>query len=273
MPEDRKLLGAVISSVSFGPPLDWSLPRHGRLERIVSLSLELIDELEEDEKLRPDGGDEAEAQSRAGHSAAGVSGSAFYVDAAGAALTNAHVVSSCTDVSVAGLPYDVAALDERFDLALLRSRQPRATPSFVTFAARPARINSDVIAAGFPLADLLGGANVTRGTVTALSGLHGDATRMQISAPVQPGASGGPVFDRNGLVVGVVVAKLDAARVADLTGDIPQNINFAVRAEIAKLFLAAQGVAYAQSDRSTGYADPSMLAEEALKSTARVTCR
>lgn len=75
---------------------------------------------------------------------------------------------------------------------------------------------------------------------------------MQISAPVQPGASGGPVFDRNGLVVGVVVAKLDAARVADLTGDIPQNINFAVRAEIAKLFLAAQGVAYAQSDRSTG---------------------
>ncbi len=52
---------------------------------------------------------------------------------------------------------------------------------------------------------------------------------IQIAAPVQPGNSGGPVLDGAGNVVGVVVARLDALRLAQRTGRLPQNVNFAGR--------------------------------------------
>ncbi len=67
---------------------------------------------------------------------------------------------------------------------------------------------------------------------------------MQISAPVQPGNSGGPLLDSSGNVVGVVVGKLNAIKVARLTGDIPQNINFGISAGTARTFLDAYGVPY-----------------------------
>ena len=60
-------------------------------------------------------------------------------------------------------------------------------------------------------------------------GLLDDISQLQISAPIQPGNSGGPLLDEYGNVAGVVVAKLRALAVAKATGDIPQNVNFAVK--------------------------------------------
>jgi S1-C subfamily serine protease len=95
---------------------------------------------------------------------------------------------------------------------------------------------------------------------------------MQITAPVQPGNSGGPLVAADGEVVGVVVSKLDATYVADLTGDIPQNVNFAIRGEIAKLFLFQNGV-----EPTLGVSDipisPVDLAEAASGYTGFVECR
>lgn len=139
------------------------------------------------------------------------------------------------------------------------------------FALEPARLNSDVTVAGFPLPDLLGGLNVTRGAVTSLKGLGGDGINMQISAPVQPGNSGGPVLNAAGQVVGVVVAKLDAGAVARLYDDIPQNVNFAIRGEIAKLFLAQNGVDPLVEAAGIPVA-PEDLAETAAAFTRLVAC-
>ncbi|MFN3576818.1 MAG: serine protease, partial [Tabrizicola sp.] len=173
-------------------------------------------------------------------------GTGFLVSDRGDYLTNNHVVRGCRTLTVGGQPATVIATDEGFDLALLRtSAPPEGAPA--QFAAKPARLNSDVTVVGYPLPDLLGGVNVTRGSVTSLKGIAGDGVRMQISAPVQPGNSGGPVVNAAGQVVGVVVAKLDAQMVAEATGDIPQNINFAIRGEIAKLFLYQNGVEPAEA--------------------------
>ncbi len=81
-----------------------------------------------------------------------------------------------------------------------------------------------------------------------MKGLGGDETSVQISAPVQPGNSGGPVVDKSGNVVGVVVSKLDAVLLADATGDIAQNVNFAIRGSMAKIFLQTNGIFFEERD-------------------------
>ncbi len=108
-----------------------------------------------------------------------------------------------------------------------------------------------MVAVGFPLPGLLASeANVTTGTVSALAGIGNDTRFLQMTAPVQPGNSGGPLLDLEGRVVGVVVSKLDALKVASATGDIPQNVNFAIKAGVVRSFLDASGVAPGGRSRS-----------------------
>jgi hypothetical protein len=87
-------------------------------------------------------------------------------------------------------------------------------------------------------------ANITTGGVSALAGLNDDFRFLQITAPVQPGNSGGPLLDMSGNVVGIVTSTLDALRLARATGDIPQNINFALNASVARILMDAVGVQY-----------------------------
>ena len=82
------------------------------------------------------------------------------------------------------------------------------------------------------------------GYVSATAGLADDTSKLQISAPIQPGNSGGPLLDQSGNIVGVVVQKLDAIKMAKINGDIPQNINFAVKGEIAQVFMKAHKVRF-----------------------------
>ena len=163
-------------------------------------------------------------------------------------LTNKHVVRGCGSVKVRisggeSRIASVRALDADDDLALIETRLPNG-PS-ASFRDDPAvRPGDDIVAVGYPLNGLLADqVNVSTGSVNALAGLYNDLHVLQMSAPVQPGSSGGALFDASGNVVGVVVTKLNAKLVADETGDIPQNVNFAVKAAIARDFLRAQGVA------------------------------
>ena len=70
---------------------------------------------------------------------------------------------------------------------------------------------------------------MTKGEISSLSGLQDDPRHWQISVPVQPGNSGGPLFDEAGNVVGVVLSKLDAIKVVKITGDLPQNVSYATK--------------------------------------------
>ena len=173
-------------------------------------------------------------------------GSGFVIDASGSIITNFHVVSECKQIAVlfdsGKHPAKLLVHDVRLDLALLGS-QLRTSPAAVR--ADAVHVGETVYAAGFPLAGLLASdMNFTGGTISSLSGLVGDSTKLQITAPVQPGNTGGPLVDEAGNIAGVVVGKLDAIRVARITGDIPQNVNFAVKGDVLKLFLDANKVRY-----------------------------
>ena len=271
--EDAGMLAAVSGSIQPG-----YAPSIGISPGVLSTGIETLAKIVENETpeaIGPATGAAAQPSPSedpggdAGNHAAGF-GTGFLVSSNGDFLTNNHVVQGCTGLSIDGVPATLIAQDEGFDLALLRvSPAPSADPA--TFAEKPARLNSDVTVVGYPLPDLLGGINVTRGAVTSLKGLGGNSVEMQISAPVQPGNSGGPVVNAGGQVVGVVVAKLDAQMVADAIGDIPQNVNFAIRAEIAKLFLYQNGVEPIEV-AETAPLPPEDLAEIAQGFTKLVVC-
>ena len=79
------------------------------------------------------------------------------------------------------------------------------------------------------------------------------------------------MYDRPGNVVGVVTAKLDALKIARATGDIPQNVNFAVSAGAARAFLDSEGVAYATAPSGEARA-PDEVAAAATAFTVLVEC-
>ena len=175
---------------------------------------------------------------------AGGSGSAFFISADGVAVTAAHVVKGCGRLeSPRWGVVKVLAADPRADLAILKA--PAASGQYVPLRARGPRLGENMAAAGYPLGELLGpGLKITTGVVSGLSGPQGDRGLFQLSAPIQPGNSGGPVIDANGALIGVVAAKLDELKLADATGVFPQNINFAVPVTILQSFLDENGVTY-----------------------------
>jgi S1-C subfamily serine protease len=187
---------------------------------------------------------------------ADTTGSGFRV-ARGAIVTNHHVIESCSRLRVNGVAAQVRGSDARSDLALLNVSLPG--PS-TRLRAQRAAVGEPVAVAGYPLRGLLSGFNMTTGNLSSLSGIGGDTRLVQITAPVQPGNSGGPVLDSAGNLMGVVVSKLDAVKAAKLTGDIPQNVNFAINVNVLRSFLDANSVDYdtASSDKalpSTAIAD------------------
>ena len=115
-------------------------------------------------------------------------------------------------------------------------------------------------------------ANLSVGNVSALAGLGDDSRYLQISAPVQPGNSGGPLLDASGHLVGIVTAKLDAMRIARFTGDVPQNVNFALKAEVARTFLDSKDIAY-QTARSEQQLSPADVGDIARPFTIQIECQ
>jgi hypothetical protein len=201
------------------------------------------------------------------------SGTGFYVTAAGHLVTNAHVVEGCARVTLAdGSRLSVLDVDEGADLALLRNLAASATTPLMLRQGRGVRLAESIIVAGYPLAGLLSsGLNVTTGSVSALAGLGDDRRQLQITAPVQPGNSGGPVLDQSGNIVGVVVSKLDALAVASVIGDIPQNVNFAVSLGTLQALLDENAVEY-QTRASSVPSSNADVAELAKSATVQVLC-
>jgi tetratricopeptide (TPR) repeat protein len=208
---------------------------------------------------------------------AAVTGSGIVIGNGGEILTNAHVVDRCDAVTVqfASKKTDTAvvvARDPKNDLALLRVANP--PPAVAAFrAVSPVRAGDTVVALGYPLPSLLASsATLTVGYVSALAGFEDDERYLQISAPVQPGNSGGPLLDASGHLVGIVTSKLNAENVARVIGDIPQNVNFAIKAEVVRAFLDSKGIAY-KTQRSDQQLSPADVGEVARPFTVYVECR
>lgn len=202
-------------------------------------------------------------------------GTAFFVSHQGHLLTNFHIVKSCGQIRIAGFNNRVEIInhDQANDLSLLKI--DGKSPAVAIFRrANDLKQGEIIMVYGYPLNGTLAtNGNFTPGVVSASAGLGNNSSQIQITAPVQQGNSGGPVLDENGEVVGVVVEKLDAVEVARRTGDVPQNVNFAINEATARAFLDNNHVPY-KTSRWWGFVskDSTSIADDASKFTVVVQC-
>jgi serine protease Do len=203
------------------------------------------------------------------------SGTGIYITSDGHLLTNAHVVQDCSDIQVEtgqGI-FEVGKLvakDTANDLALLKVSSKPKSIGALRFTVR---LGENVEAFGYPLSQVLAASgNFTTGNITALAGLGDDSRFFQISAPVQPGNSGGLLLDESGNLIGIVSSKLNFLSEIKNAGDIPQNVNFAIKASVVENFLQDNGVKFQIGEASEPMKAPD-LADQAKSLSAYIVCQ
>lgn len=205
-------------------------------------------------------------------------GTGFVVSPNGHVVTNNHVIKGCVGdikgnlTGETAMTLRVVSSDANNDLALLQAPATATFKDFVRIRDRSIRSGDSVVAIGFPYHGMLtSDFTVTTGIVSSLSGMRNDTRFLQISAPVQPGNSGGPLFDATGQVVGVVTGKVDALRIAVATGNIPENINFAIKTGVLRDFLDNSVVPY-QMAEPKGELKTTDIAGNARPYTMLISC-
>ncbi len=151
------------------------------------------------------------------------SGTGFAVSTQGIIVTNYHVIENASTIKVRGIngKFDKAykakilTSDKNNDLALLQIddisfSKINDIPYVINF--QTSSVGENIYALGYPLRAIMGDEiKLTNGIISSKTGFQGDITSYQVSAPIQPGNSGGPLFDSNGNVVGIINAKLTVA--------------------------------------------------------------
>jgi|GEM_PF-6637785 len=202
-------------------------------------------------------------------------GTGFLVSPQGHILTNSHVVDACSDVEIitdtSKQPVTIAATDQSNDLALLKA-VPWGQPALPFRESNRIRLGERVTILGYPLQTLVSTAlTLTSGNVSALSGIGNDVRVLQFTAPIQPGNSGGPVLDASGLVIGIVYAKLSSSGMAKATGELPQNVNWALKASTVKEFLDTKEIRY-RSEPERSPVELTAIGDAARGAIVRVHC-
>ena len=175
-----------------------------------------------------------------------VTGTGFFVAPGGYLVTNHHVVEDTTTYAVRdfkGRFYraTVVASDPKRDLALLKV--DGAFPTLKIISSDSVSKGQRVLAVGYPQISIQGNeSKVTDGIISSFTGVRNDENWFQISVPIQGGNSGGPLVTESGGVVGVVVATANVARFYKMTGNLPQNVNYAIKSKVLLEFLSAQNL-------------------------------
>jgi serine protease Do len=171
--------------------------------------------------------------------AASLSGSGFVIDGGRKIVTNWHVVDGGKKFIIRTslgelIPARVLESSQTDDIAILELEKPLPVDRAVADTAyvKPV-VGTSIVVMGFPLSYMLGdnAPSLTNGIVSKVTGLRDDVTSFQLTAKINKGNSGGPVFDMRGNVVGVAFGKLDVNRINQEQGFIPEDVNFAVHVD------------------------------------------
>lgn len=159
-------------------------------------------------------------------------------------VTNNHVTDGARTIKIRGVGGDgnasytakVVATDKVNDLAVLKIDDYRFSGfGSIPYAVKSnmAEVGEDVFVLGYPLTQYMGDEiKLTNGIISSRTGYQGDVANYQISAPIQPGNSGGPMFDSKGNVIGIVVAGVPGA----------ENVGYAIKISYLKILIESAGL-------------------------------
>jgi len=163
----------------------------------------------------------------------------------GYVVTNHHVVAGHQNIVLLRrdgklIKASVAVDDAANDLVLLKPESMEYMPPSLPLADHPAIVGEKVFTIGYPHPDLMGAEpKLTQGIINARTGMRNDPRVFQISVPIQSGNSGGPLLNMRGEVVGITTSKISAVKIFKWTGDMPQNVNYAVKSSYIHILLSS----------------------------------
>jgi S1-C subfamily serine protease len=164
------------------------------------------------------------------------SGSGFFLTTDGVIATNAHVVENAESIKIqisneiGNFEYNakVLLMDSKNDVALLKIEDEnfKGLSEIPYSLIEKAEIGEKAFTIGYPLNDVMGtNYKVTDGIISSVSGIDDDMRYYQISVPLQPGNSGGPLFNSKGDIIGITSARLNSKAV----GTEVENVNYAIK--------------------------------------------
>ena len=175
-----------------------------------------------------------------------VTGTGFLFSSSDYVITSYHVVHGAKSIRVRlfnGEKIDatVALKDTNNDIAILKlSQSPASRQNIITLGnSSLVKTGDRVFTYGFPLVDLLGDAEprYSEGFINSLSGISNDPRLFHVSIPIQPGNSGGPVFNEQGELIGIATSSIDSDQTKKVFGSVPQNVNFVIKSSYIKSML------------------------------------
>jgi S1-C subfamily serine protease len=185
-------------------------------------------------------------------------------------ITNWHVVKGAGSIEVKfpggeAIKAKVLAKDSQNDIAVLKLSQSPSTqiPDLNFGDSSKVRPGDKVFTIGYPASSILGkNQKITDGIVSSITGIEDDPTMFQITVPIQPGNSGGPLFNESGEVIGITTASLSLNAIRSL-GAVPQNVNYAIKSSfvnnllttIPKTLLSNRGIVVVPSKPGNSLAD------------------
>jgi S1-C subfamily serine protease/antitoxin component YwqK of YwqJK toxin-antitoxin module len=167
-------------------------------------------------------------------------GSGFFINEKGYIATNYHVVEEANAIQVEYFQKGVKNIfsakvivtDKQNDLAIIQVDDPKfkTLPTIpYVFSSTIKDVGSEVFALGYPMAQVMGDEiKFTDGKISSKTGIEGDITVYQISVPIQPGNSGGPLFDNKGNLVGITSSGLNKEYFNS------ENVNYAIKTTYLK---------------------------------------
>ena len=165
-------------------------------------------------------------------------GTGFLFSSSDYVITSYHVVHGSKSISVRltngeRIDASIAVKDTNNDIAILKLAKPPTSRQNIIALGDSSSVKTGdrVFTYGFPLVDLLGHQEprYSEGFINSLSGMSNDPRLFQVSIPIQPGNSGGPVFNEQGELIGIATSSIDSVQTKKVFGSIPQNVNFAIK--------------------------------------------
>jgi serine protease Do len=171
-------------------------------------------------------------------------GSGFVISGNGLVITNYHIIQGKEKINVLfpsikkTFSAKIVLKDKNNDIALLALENFHISDyftediPFIISNTNDMRLGQEIFTLGYPLGEVLGSSvKLSTGDVSSLYGIEDDPRLLQISNPIQPGNSGGPLLNEKGEIVGVVLSTLNAQFFYENNSIIPQNINFAIKSD------------------------------------------